>query len=201
MNRMLSMGLAIGFGMLTIDARAQAVNSLKFFADPSGTMCSLNYTKDGIVSTHVFITGGAPSHAIQFSAVTPACWTGGVWVGDDFPGPFLKDGHTQDPVDGLLIAFNQCYQMPFRVGSIYHHVVDLSASCCPYSPGPVDVCEGVECIRIIVTVDCTSPDEDDWVVREMQGVGLVVNANPSCPCDLPVAAVSSTWGRVKALYR
>jgi hypothetical protein len=30
---------------------------------------------------------------------------------------------------------------------------------------------------------------------------VIMNANPSCRCDLPLATQPTTWGGVKALYR
>lgn len=203
MKRVLWIWFFIGFGMQSSDVSAQFTNSLKFFSDEAGTSCSLNYTSAGVVSTHVLMTGGRWSAAIQFSAVTPACWTGAVWVGDDFPGPFIREGSTQD-IDGLALAIG-CQSMPFHAGVIYHYVSDVSASCCPYAPGPAYpvLLNGILVKRIIATIGCEPgvPLIVDSVASEMQGVGLTVNANATCPCDLPVATAATTWGRVKALYR
>ena len=73
----------------------------------------------------------------------------------------------------------------------------MSATCCLYPPGPAYpvYVNGVLVKRIILNVEC------ELVGSEMDGVGLTVNANPSCPCELPVATTATTWGRVKALYR
>jgi len=197
MNREPLLAVAV-VSLLFASTAAQAENALKFFADAAGTDCSLDYTTAGLVSTHVIVTGTTPSAAIQFSAVTPECWTGVLWIGDNFATPGIRLGSTQDPGLGLQVTFGGCEPMPFYAGYISHFVTDVSASCCPYMPGPADI---RPLVRIIATAECTVYPLTILGIAEMQGVGLVVNPTRECPCELPVPAAESTWGRVKALYR
>ncbi|HXV13019.1 MAG TPA: hypothetical protein VEC56_02320 [Candidatus Krumholzibacteria bacterium] len=180
---------------------AQSNNFLRFVSEPGGSTCSLNYSEPGVVMIHVILDGTAPSSAVQFSAVTPECWTGATWLCDRVDLPFLSLGNTQDPVNGISVAVNGCKEMPVYIGTIHHQVTDLSASCCAYAPGPAEVQTPAGPLNILATVDCTIPYFMEWVIRPVEPVGITVNAGASCPCELALSTSETTWGRVKALYR
>ncbi len=179
-------------------ANAQATDYLRFYSDVAGTTCFLNYTDIGVATVHIFQTGPVRSAALQFSAIAPACWSGATWLGDAVNGAWLSLGSSQDPVYGLSVATSGCQDLPLYVGSINHLVTDLSVECCEYAPGPI---EDARVPGTLQYVDCTNPSSHNWVIRPLQPVGLTVNSNPSCPCEQPLAATTTTWGRVKALYR
>lgn len=178
-------------------ARAQGTDYLAFYSDVNGTTCFLNYTDLGVATVYIFQTGPVRSSAIQFSAITPACWVGATWLGDIVPSPFLPLGSSQDPVMGLSVATAGCKDLPIYIGSINHLVTDPSANCCVYAPGPV---QAAEIPGTLQYVDCTNP-WPDWPIRPLQPVGLTINRTPECPCELPLSTNESTWGQVKALYR
>jgi hypothetical protein len=200
MIRQLSIfAVLVGFSLIASNAHAQgAVNHLRFYSDPAGTSCDLAYDEPGIVTVHVIHTGPAPSAAVQFSAIVPECWTGATWLNDEVDPPFLMLGNTQDPFSGLSIATNGCKQLPLYVGRINVFVADASAHCCPYEPGPIEVAEQEGTLQY---VDCTLPDFEDWVIRPMAPVGLVVNPDDACKCTNPVPTHETTWGKIKSLYR
>lgn len=189
-------------GLMGAATTARSGNFLRFHSDPAGSTCFLNYTDLGVATVHVFLTGTTPSSAVQFTALVPACWSGATWLGDVVSPPFLTIGDSQEPVFGISVALGGCKDMPMYIGSVNFLVSDLSAECCEFAPGPADIVQpgGAPPLRIVATVDCTNPFPD-WVIREAQPVGLVVNSNPSCPCELPLSVTESTWGQIKALYR
>lgn len=186
-------------GLGTVSTASAQGNYLSFHSDAAGSSCFLNYTDLGVATTHVIFTGSLPSSAIQFSAVTSACWSGATWLGDVIDPAFLSLGSSQDPMFGISVAFTACLQPPIYVGTINHLVTDVSAECCSYGPGPATVLMPGDDLVIIATVDCT--DGGFGVIRSVAPSGLVVNGNPSCPCEQPLAATTTTWGQVKALYR
>lgn len=175
-------------------AHAQEQRVLRFFADPAGTNCEIVNTQSEIVTIHMLLTGdGSTANTVTFSAPTPACWTGAVWLGDDVNPSYLWLGTTHDPAAGLTVTFIGCKNLPIYLGSMTFEASG-SEPCCYY-----DILPGLPAtVNQLRIIDC---DGDPVVIP---AVGVTINPDAGCPCgssELPVAVEETTWGRVKALYR
>ena len=98
---------------------ADKLVNLRIFADEAGTNCEIINTQSEIVTIHMFLTGdGNTANTVTFSAPTPSCWSGAVWLWDDINPSYLWLGTTHDPTAGLTVTFVGCKNLPIYLGSM-----------------------------------------------------------------------------------
>ncbi len=165
------------------------------FADAAMTDCSItgNLASPGIVEVHMFHLGSGNRIAVEFLAPKPPCWSGAIWVGDVIAPPLLVIGNTQS-VD-ISIAYTACLPLPVYLGRINYLVTNDSPPCCQYSVIPSTVVYPSLGPSVYAVV-CPS----NTLIAIGAG-SAVVNEDPSCLCDPPLAVEETTWGRIKALYQ
>lgn len=155
---------------------------LELFADRAGISCALT-DSPGFVSIFVIQTGGESSTGVGwFSAPKPACWNA-TWLTDNWAPNSLKWGTSQTQ---LLIAFGPCRPLPAFVAEILFMSAGSAPACCRY--------------QITSTSNYTNCNFAELPMIVGPG-SVTINPSTSCPCMGPVATESSTWGRVKSLYR
>jgi hypothetical protein len=185
---------AVIFVGLLVTSTTALANRIDLFADQGMTQCSLVDDAPGLKSIYVFLTGTATAEAVYFSAPRPDCWQGATWVGDALPGPRTRDGNTQTSLFTTLIPPGtfDCRTPPVLVCTMFFLTNGQALPCCdlivkggsdPREPYPIEY------------FDC-------FIGQHPAAPGKVtINPNGSCPCSGPLAIESSTWGRVKSLYR
>jgi hypothetical protein len=164
---------------------------IDLYADAAMSGCEIIDDGMAIRSIHVFFTGDELI-GVCFAAPIPACWEGATYAGQTVPGKFLQAGDSQA---GVMLALDDCYQPPAYLLAIHYFTTGTAPPCCEYTaqprpPNPFFICDGFE-YRDCGQVPAT------WE----PGVRVVVNADDTCSCQHAHAVESTTWGRVKALYR
>lgn len=185
--------LIAAFLTLCIAAAASAdpVYRVEFSGDNAMTTCTLAGNGVGPTSIHAFLIGPTGTTAVLFAAYIPACWSGATWLGDVLAEPWLTLGTTQED-GGLSVAFGECRSLPLYLGTVNFFGV-AGSPCCEFPVTHPTVWQNFATPAQVV--DC------DFTEHDASGGRVIVNADSSCPCDQPLAAEESTWGRVKALYR
>jgi hypothetical protein len=162
-----------------------AAERLSLYSDPAMTDCALVDDVPGLKTIYVgHETFGAM--ASQFRVRTPDCWTGVSFV-SSVPAPGFNA--VGDAPDDMIVTYDVCYGGAFLVATItYLSTAEPSHCCWIYlEKGPSAPLEGV------VSLDCT------FTPHIVGGFVVLINPDFSCRCSNPVN--SSTWGRMKALYR
>jgi hypothetical protein len=169
--------------ILLIGSRASAqTGTLELFADRAGTSCVLA-DAPYVQSVYVFQTGGASSTLVgEFSAPKPACWNT-VWLGDNWNPNLAKIGSSQTQI---LVSFGVCRPLPAFVLEIQYLAGGTATPCCDY--------------EITMATEYVSCDFGE-IPMTVGPRSVAINPDASCPCMIPVSTESSTWGRVKSLYR
>jgi hypothetical protein len=192
---MASIAVLVLIGSLVVTGAVQAATGgrIDLYSDAALSACSLTDTEPGIASVYVVHRiAGFPvvvdgTVGILFRLVSSTGFTG-TWIDDVFPAGMIPSGTSQSSIavayGGLcmrsdVLVLQARYQMQgasppcaFVETAPYRDYFAILASPCGLDPLPVD------------------------------GEHIYVNPDASCPCDVPpVATDSSTWGRVKALYR
>jgi hypothetical protein len=156
---------------------------IELFADANRTACEIS-DQGGVVTLHVFLTGPDTATLAAFRAHVPDCWQGATWLSDFTP--YVSIGTSQGE---WSVAFGQCLTPPVHVGEISVMTTGTAPSCCEYKiQQPISF--------PLQYVDCAFAE-----TNASAGQVVIVNPTPACHCQLPVATQSSTWGRVKSLYR
>ena len=183
--KMLLPVLALLLVSITFSATASiAQDKVELFVDEGRTVCSLSDNVPAVVSLHVFLTGPDNATLVGFKATLPDCWQGATWLAD--VTPYVSIGTSQGE---MSVAFGQCLTPPVHAVEIQVATSGTSLPCCE-----VKILQPISFPLQIV--DCGFAE-----VNATAGQSVMVNPNASCPCTTPVATESSTWGRVKALYR
>jgi hypothetical protein len=194
-------------------ASGQAGFRLEFYADETLSSCELAVNTPGLVKVHMVVTGppGAKLSSMAFRAPKPPCMTNAVWLTDVWvqPGMVSYQGNTQGTVGtganvGVDVFF-LCQSLPYYVGWIWYSVSGPADPCCAYAPSPGSSTNDVPFpgyLYVIAFHKCPAWSQDDTPYDpRMTAKGLMINANSTCRCDLPLATEPATWGKVKALYR
>jgi len=156
------------------------------YADPTGTSICLYDTEEGILTVYILhnpdweITRNA--NTSQFAAPKPSCLDGTYM---DESTPFL---HLGDSQSGIVITYAGCQSGgPFLILTIRYLVHGATPPGCGYwvVPDPA--------VGYVAYVDCSS------TVHVTTGGVAIINGDEYV-CD-PVGTETSTWGRVKGLYR
>ena len=174
-------------------AWSQTGGKIVLAGSSDGSTCSIVESGPAVVAVHVVVLDVVGLSGIQFAAPKPDCWTDATWSYEEVPVPVFI-GNTQDPVQGLSVAFGDCLDAPVHVATIYFFSLGNGAPCCSY---PVVKATGDLHPEIDgpIVVMCSDPMNVAGVP-----VDVVINPDQSCPCLSPVSAEETTWGGVKALY-
>ena len=168
--------------ILLLPARAGAFGRLSLYSDAAFTECTLSDTAPGTVNVYMAEWSDQGATGLRFRIDANAGFTG-VWLSET--SPFGVIGNS--PTD-IAIGFGQCMTHRFLVLTMTYELFgtstcsDLSIVAAPGLPEPI--CHGC----IFSEMRCYGYDP------------VHVNCAGSFDCN-PVPAESSTWGRVKALYR
>jgi hypothetical protein len=175
--------LATWLALLAIPSPAAAGRRLAIFTDEGLTQSTLEDNVPRIVNLFVvdsgdIATGDHIATGVIF-ATEPSPGFTGVWLGDASDYLFVGDSQTK-----MNIAYGGCHLLPVVALTMTYQFFGTSSSCSELWITPPD---GMPCVL--------SPDSGcNWVEHCITDLGhLRVNC--------PVATESTTWGRVKALYR
>lgn len=173
----------------------RAENRFDLFVDQAMTQCALADHAPGTQTIHVFLSGSEAATFAVLSAPRPDCWQGASWVGDVMPGNRAWTGNTQIGIGVTLYVpgIAECKTPPVLVCSMLFVASGTSQPCCDYVVAPASLPQEPYGLEYI---DCAFLEHPASVGRK-----VTINPDPSCRCELPLATESSTWGRVKALYR
>jgi len=175
-----------------------AQDKIELYANLERTQCTLSENVDPPgVSIYVFLTGPVPATGARFKVPKPDCWVGATWVGDSLYPEHLSVGDSQtDWSIGFFAGHGGCipsHTPPIFIGTVNFSVAGQSLPCCEVK---------VEPAQQFVFTDC----DVNYAYEHPLSTGqtVFVNADASCSCELsllPLRTESSTWGRVKSLYR
>ena len=171
---------------------AATQNKIDLYADANRTSCQLSENvSPPVAQVHVFLSGPEKARGARFKAPKPDCWLGATWVGDTtLP---VHAGFLNSQIDWSLAFFPAAltcgagFQPPIYIGTINFLVSGQALPCCEM--------KAVAALQFVYT-DCLLGEHP-----LATGRSVFVNGSVSCPCDGPLATESSTWGRVKSLYR
>ena len=170
-----------------LSARQANAQKIELYADATMSSCELVDQGQALRSIHVFYTGTATATAVRFKAPKPACWLGATWIGDVLGGPgFGSAGNSQSEI---FIGFGFCLAPPVHAAQINYFATGGAEPCCEVTamqPSPFPF-------------SYFSCDYNELPVTAGQKV--VINPNETCRCQSPLAIETTTWGRVKSLYR
>lgn len=173
--------LAAIVGLACTPALALSQENLRLYADPAFTQCTLSDAAPGVVSVYVAMTV-SDADWVRFRVAASSGFTG-VWLSD--ASPFFLLGSSQTD---LGVAFNNCLGGTFLVLTMAYQLFGTS-TCSELAIAP--------------PVGFPVPFFDSCFFAEYplwHNSPLHVNCDGSLDCN-PVPVESSTWGRVKALYR
>ena len=168
-------------------ARAAEGGRIALYSDASRSQCSLTDTNPGIVDVYVFHS------LLQFPAVqaafalAPSAGFNGTWLQDIVPEGLGAIGTSSS---GTYVFSSTCWFNDKLLLHVRYQMQGGSSSCSflaavqhPDWPW-------------IVALSCgfTEP-------MVVDGSRIFVNPDGTCPCEVPVATASTTWGRIKAMYR
>jgi hypothetical protein len=115
--------------------------------------------------------------------IAPSVGFTGVWLSET--SPFLVMGTSPN---GIRIAYGGCEDLPVLILEVSYTVFGTSEDCSNLTV----IAHPEEDQRGPLIVDCNF----DFIIAS--GGRLIINPTPQCP---PVPVESSTWGKLKALYR
>jgi len=178
------MRVAIGFVLLILSfvsasyAQGYSGGSILIFSDAALTNPTLADNQPGMKNLYVVNTDFIASTGLRFRTVAGVGFTG-VWLSES--SPFITVGKsTKD----LSIGFGSCLFAPVMVLTMTYQFFGTSAACSALSIAPPDGFPFALC------------NSGGGCIDELPCLGL-----GSLGVNCPVATESTTWGRVKALYR
>lgn len=173
----------VSFALLLVaPALSFGFSRLQVYADPSLTQCTLTDTSPRIAHIYVAATSYECGTGVRFRVAESAGFTG-VWVSE--VSPYVPVGNSRTDVamgfgfalTGQITLLDMTYQL---IGTSVCSTISIA----PPQGFSVPICTGC----IFIELPCTT------------GEPLHVNCDGSFNCN-PLTTESSTWGRVKALYR
>ncbi len=171
---------------------AQTQGRVTLTADVGGVTCNIEDVAP-LVYVHMLVTERADVAAVHFAAPKPSCWVGATWLGDNISFPVVIGDSQNNYIYGLSIAFGDCLDSPIYLGAIVYWTQGQALPCCWYPVVKTD--DGYPNIPTPVMSTC------DYRAAGINAGSAVINAQPECSCDEPVAVEEATWGAVKALYQ
>jgi hypothetical protein len=181
--------VGVAVALMSGNGMAQWRGTLGVFADIGGTSCTLDDTEPGLIQAYVIHKWTLELTASQFRVAADEGFTG-VYLSHEAGPGFLGIGL---PPEDYAVSYGACATGDFLVVTITYQAFGTSAVCsniglaaAPTSPLPGQ----------IAVADCGF----QYIAAHLYPP-LVVNAqgNLCVWCIDPVE--SSTWGRIKALYR
>lgn len=187
---MKSLLLALLLVVVAVPVFAQ--DRIELYADRQMAACSIvEPLSPPIVQVHIFLTGPVGATGVRFTAARPACWVGATWLGDALePGNVNVSNSQYD----WSIAFGGCTVStePYYIGAISYLISNQALPCCIVSAYPSDP------MLYFKFTDCNFGEHQLEPTKS-----IVVNPNESCGCQsgIKLAVESTSWGKVKSLYR
>lgn len=169
-------------------APAEAGNRIELYGTHDRTSCFISEpVSPPIVQIHVFLAGDFNATGVRFTAPKPSCWVGATWLGDA-----LRSGLAAGQSQGdWSIGFGKCVDTsaPYYIGAISYLISNQALACCEY-----DALPSVQ----FAWTDCEFVEYD---LEESKSA--LINPDESCGCQAgtTLAIESTTWGKVKSLYR
>jgi hypothetical protein len=163
-------------------------DQVNIYSDPAFTSKEAFDTAPGTLTLFVVHENPVlPDQGRTYSEfrITPSVGFTGVWLSETSPFPVIGTSPT-----GIQIGYGYCVTLPALVLQVTYTVFGTSEDC-----SRLDVAEHPQNIfaeDAPVTVDCN--------FEFLIGTGGRLTVNPTANCP-PVPVESSTWGKVKALYR
>lgn len=161
------------------------------YSTPDGSELCLYDTEPGTMTVFIVhnLGYGGPSGVVtsRFAAPKPDCLAG-THVRDITPPGFVSLGDSQT---GIIITYGGCRSGPdpFLILTIEYQVSGATPPGCEYAVIP----DPDEPSGEVIVVDCSSVTHTSW------GSVAYINGKPGYCAG--IAAESSTWSRVKSLYR
>lgn len=162
-------------------------SDVAIYSDPMGQSCNL-YEEVGVVNSVYVVHGFAPeANTSQFRIVDN--W-GAPVTGVDY----LSNLHLGNIFTGVTVTYTECKQLPYVIARIDFMPMEPTPAC----SGTLEVVgDPASESGEVEMVDC------QFNIRVANGGELVINEDETCPCwgGDPIRAETSTWSKVKALYR
>jgi hypothetical protein len=172
--------------VISFSTASFAAAHIDIYADVNHTICALyDNVQPPVVFVYYFLSGASESTGVRFAAFKPACWIGASWAGDN--SPYISIGTTQTDYS---LGLGACMHGTVYLGKTAYVVSGTGTPCC-------QVEAGISVDHHFVYTICNFGE----LPLSPGGAKVTINPNASCPCQVPVAIESSTWGRVKSLYR
>ena len=171
--------------------RAALGGRIALYSDAGLSECSLKDTSPGAADVYVVhrITGSNAAAGVTgvMFALVPSPGFSGTWIEDIVPLGLNRNGTSPT---GIGVGYSTCRFGDLLVLQVRYQMQGTSSSC-----------SFLEAIAYpsfpwILTTTCGEGDP-----IPVDGTRLMVNANQSCLCEGPLAVESSTWGRIKAMYK
>jgi hypothetical protein len=162
---------------------------ISIFSDTGGTNCLVTDHQPGMISLYIVQRYSSGAVASQFRVETSDGFTG-VYVSHSVAPGFLDLG---SPPDDYSVSYSGCVTGDFLVATLIYQGFGTSAACSHIEirPAPTSPVPGE-----IAIVDCSS----NLVAGTTFGPA-VVNYQGECLVWCIGAVESSTWGKIKAMYR
>lgn len=169
---------------------AAAQNRVELYADTQMSTCSISEPiSPPIVQVHAFLKAQGLVTGVRFKAPKPDCWVGATWLGD--ASIYGGIGNSQSD---WSVGFGQCLtgDSGVHIGAMSYLISGQALACC--------VVDALPAIQFVYT-DCASPFFLEHPLSPSKP--LIVNPDNTCGCQggIVLRTESTTWGRVKSLYR
>lgn len=181
MRRLLSAAVIAGACLTGLSTQAHATHRISIYSDATLSECTLSDASPRVTSVYVAETSDQAT-GLRFGVAADPGFTG-VWLAET--SPFTTIGNSQTD---LSIGFGACMAGQFLVLTIDYQLFGTST------------CSN---LSIVAAPGFLEPICTSCLFHEVPCSGLDplhVNCSGSFDCN-PVPVESSTWGRVKALYR
>jgi hypothetical protein len=182
---------SIALALLVYAVPVLAQDRIELYADAQRSSCAIaEPISPPIVQVHVFLTGPTNATGVRFKAPKPDCWVGATWLGDIVPASYGTIGNSQTD---WSIGFGSCISTTpaAYVGASSYLISNQALACCAVNAIPA--------VQFAFTDCSVNFSEHDLVPSKP----LIVNPDQTCACQpgVVLATESTTWGRMKSLYR
>lgn len=184
--------LSLAVTLCALPAFAQ--NRIEFYGDESMHTCAIiEPISPPIVQVHVFLTGPVSATGARFTARKPDCWVGATWLGDALGDRMFSIGNSQGDWSLAWSIGSHCetsHAPPIHIGFISYQISQQAQACCK-----------VEALHSGIAFEFYDCQFATYELEESRPI--MVNPGEGCGCQSGVttAVETTSWGRVKALYR
>ncbi len=153
-------------------------------------------TTRGLLSVYIVHVGTPGATAAEFKVVRDS-GISMTYLSETVTAPYIKFGSCAGPsATGCAIAYGSCVPSPNMILTILFFADGDTPTCCELQVVPDDGV--VPPNSYVMVLDCADPP------NRLNTIGGVIVVNPDgihCygPCYVPTA--TSTWGRIKSIYR